>query len=500
MTASLLVGLDVGTTSCKAGLFDERGQLLALASRSYPVSRPRPTFVEQDPDEYWHAAVACLRELLQSPQADARRIVALSSCGQTPTLILLDEASQPVRPALLWQDTRASDEAQRLAAEVGSDTLAEWMGVPWPVDASLPLPRLLWLRHHEPETLRRARTTLQPKDLVHYRLTGTLASDGWSAKGLVHLGTLAPIPAVTTMTGLPASAIPPTFLSSQVIGRVSADGAAATGLLEGIPVAAGWTDGMAGMLGTGAYGEPYLACDVSGTSEVVGISLPGRPAITGPLLTSPILDSGRWVLYGPTQSSGGSLGWALRALNVPELPLAEALERAATVAPGAEGVLFLPYLEGERAPIWDARARGAMLGLSSSHTQAHLLRAVLEGVAFSVQHVLGTAEDLSGAHASEIRVAGGGARNALWNQIKAAVSGRPVRPCVTSENGVLGAAMLAAMGAGLYDSVEAASHAMVQLLPAVAPNPAWRDAYRPALQRYVAAYPLLKDLLAMTRS
>jgi xylulokinase len=494
MAGGQLIGLDVGTTSCKAGLFDARGNLVALATAPYPVLRPRPGHVEQDAEWYWEGAVRCLRELLGAPGADPASLAGLSACGQAPTLILLDGEGRPVGPAILWQDTRAVGEAEALARDPGGDTLAGWLGVRWPVDASLPLARLLWLRRHEPDRLARTRTVLLPKDLVHLRLTGSLATDAWSGKGLVHQGTREPIPALRDHCGLDLEAIPPALASDAVMGRVTPAAAATTGLPAGLPVAAGWTDAMAAMLGCGGLDRPGLAADVSGTSEVVGLTLAEHPRATGPLLIAPVVDTERWQLYGPTQSSGGSLGWALQALATPALDTGQALALAEAAPPGAEGLVFLPYLEGERAPLWDPRARGAFVGLTSSHGQAHLLRAVLEGVACSVRHILHTAEELSASRALELRVAGGGSRLALWNRIKADVVGRPVRPCVTSENGVLGAAMLASVGAGIYRDVTAAGAGMVQLQAGVEPDPEVGETYDRLYERYVALYPRLKGV------
>lgn len=504
MPEAQLIGLDVGTTSCKAGLFDSYGQLLALATASFPVDRTSAGWVEQDAERYWSAARGCLRELLASPRVDRRRLTALSSCGQSPTMVLLDAHGIPIRPAILWQDTRAVQEAEELARDPGTDVLAAWMDLRWPVDASLPLARLLWLKRHEPATLARTAVTVQPKDFVHLRLTGRVATDAWSSRGLVHQGTRRPIDAIRDIAGSDTGIVPEARRSREIIGHVTFDGAGATGLPEGLPVAAGWTDAMAAMLGTGAFGALGLAADVSGTSEVVGLSLAARPATTGPLLASPIVDSGRWVLYGPTQASGGSLGWALRTLGTPgtggSVSVDEALAAAAGVSPGADGLIFLPYIEGERAPLWDPRARGAFIGLTGSHRQAHLFRAVLEGVACSIHHILSAAEDVASSQgarplrAEEMRVAGGGARLALWNQIKADVTNRPVRPCTVTENGVLGAAMLAALSAGIYPDITAAGAAMVQLQPLLQPQPEHQAVYQRTFQRYTGIYPHLRDV------
>ena len=321
----LLLGLDVGTTSCKGGVFDSRGRLLALAAASYTIDRPRPGYAEQDPEQYWDAAVQCVRELLAAPGVDARRLAALASCGQAPTLVLLDGSGAPLRRAILWQDTRAVAEAEALARDPGADVLAEWMGLGWPVDASLPLARLRWLRHHEPHVLARVALTLQPKDFVHLRLTGRAASDTWSAKGLVHQATRRPIAALRDAAGLDREIVPDALLSHEIVGGITPAGAAASGLPAGLPVVAGWTDAMAAMLGTGAFGRPGLAGDVSGTSEVVGLCAAARPADPHPLFAAPVLDSGRYAVYGPTQASGGSLGWALRTLAAEPLAVDAAL-------------------------------------------------------------------------------------------------------------------------------------------------------------------------------
>ena len=492
MTEPLLVGLDIGTTGLKAGLVDARGGLVAMTTAPCEVQRPAPGQAEQDPEDYWRAAAACIRELLAVSRVEPGRIVALSSCGHAPTMVLLDGDDSPVRPAILWQDTRAVTEAEELARDPGPDALAEALGVRWPIDASMPMARFRWLGRHEPDVLRRVRHALLPKDYVHLRLTGEATTDPWSAKGLVHQSTLMPIEALRDLAGVDPAVAPRAVASSDVVGYVSTAAAQETGLPAGLPVVAGWTDAMAAMLGTGALGRKGLACDVSGTSEVIGLTFGYRPEHTGPLMCADV-SGGRWMVYGPTQASGASLGWALRAFGVEST--AAALAEAADAPPGADGLLFLPYLQGERAPLWDPRARGVFAGLTTGHERAHLLRAVLEGVGCSVRHVLGAAESVGGVPAEEVRVAGGGARLELWNHIKADLTGRQLRPCATSENGVLGTAMLAALGAGIYPDVPAAGEAMVQLLEPVLPDDSCRPLYDALFERYVAFYPRVRDLM-----
>jgi xylulokinase len=496
--APLYVGLDVGTTSVKGAIVDATGRLRAIASVPYAVSRPRPGWVEQDPRDYVDASIRVIRELLACPGIDARNVAALCGSGQAPTHVLLDAGGNPVRPAILWQDTRAAAESGALAREVAPEKMANLIGMNWPVDASNPLARGRWLGTHEPESLARAAHLLSPKDYVHYALTGIMRTDAWSAKGLVHQRTHRVVADIEELGGgLPARIIPPAGTPSDVVGHVTAEASRTTGLPFGIPVTCGWTDGMVAMLGTGSLGHPGLAGDVSGTSEVTGVTLASEPAVIGRLMAARVVDTHHWILYGPTQASGASLGWVMRTVMLPGEPVAPesrqavALALASTVAPGADGLAFLPYLEGERAPIWNPRARGAFTGLSTATEPGHLIRAVLEGVACSVRHILSLAVETGGTPISEVRVAGGGARVSLWNQIKADVTGLPFRPCETSENGVLGSAILAATGAGHFTDLVAASDAMVRLGEPVVPSPEHRDVYDDLFRRYVALYPAI---------
>jgi xylulokinase len=496
---SLFIGLDVGTTSTKGAVVDATGRLLAVASVPYAVSRPRPGWAEQDPRDYVDASFRVIRELLATPGIDPSRIAALCGSGQAPTHVLLDAHGNPVRPAILWQDTRAAAEADALAREVPAETMATILGMSWPVDASNPLARGRWLAVHEPASLERTAHLLIPKDYVHFALTDAMRTDAWSAKGLVHQGTHRTVDGIEALGGLPARIIPPAGTPRDVVGHVTVEASRKTGLPVGIPVTCGWTDGMVAMLGTGSLAHPGLAGDVSGTSEVTGVTVATEPVAIGRLMAARVVDTGRWILYGPTQASGASFGWVLRTVTLPGEPVApenrqsDALSLASTVSPGAHGLTFLPYLEGERAPIWNPRARGAFTGLSTATEPGHLIRAVLEGVACSVRHILSLAVDNSGNPISEVRVAGGGARIALWNQIKADVTGLVFRPCETSENGVLGSAILAATGAGHFADIASASDAMVRLGEPVTPNPVHREIYDELFRRYVALYPAIDD-------
>jgi xylulokinase len=479
----LLLGYDVGTSSVKVGIFDLAGEPLASASAGYPVSRPLRRWVEQAPADYWAATVRAIRAALAAVPAGAGRVAALGCCGQAPTLVLLDRAGQAARPAIVWQDTRAAADAAALATETVDGARAR-------VDASSPAARLRWLAAHEPGTLARADAAIGAKDYVTYRLTGEVAADYWTSRGLFSAVPEPGRPMPPLAAGVDARLVPRCLFAHQAAGRVTAAAAEATGLPAGAPVAAGWSDGLAACLGTGALAGPGLGLDIAGTSEMIGLCAPARPAATA-LLTAPIPGATHWAVFGPTQASGGALEWACR-LAATEPDAAAAL--AAQAPPGADGLVFLPYLAGERAPIWDPEARGLLYGLTTSHGPAHLIRAVLEGVACSVRHVLTTAEVDAGLTAREIRAAGGGARLPLWNQIKADVTGRPLAAMPTAEVGTLGAAILGAVAAGIEPDLGAAAAQMVRLGPVTAPDPALAARYDDLFAMYVALYPRLADL------
>jgi xylulokinase len=479
----MLLGYDVGTGSVKVGIFDLAGELLAWASAPYPVSRPRPTWVEQDPEDYWAATVQAIRAALASAPARSGRVAALGSCGQAPSLVLLDRHGRPARPAIVWQDTRAAAEAIDLSTETvgGERTRA---------DASSPVARLRWLAEREPATLDRATAAIGPKDYVTYRLTGEVVADYWTSRGLFSAVPRPGEPIPPLDPNLDGRLVPRCLFAHEAAGRLSAAAAEATGLPAGIPVAAGWSDGLAACLGTGALATPGLGLDIAGTSEMIGLCAPERPAATA-LLTAPIPGAPHWAVFGPTQASGGALEWACR-LVATEPAAVGAL--AAQAPPGADGLVFLPYLAGERAPIWDPDARGLLFGLTTSHGPAHLLRAVLEGVACSVRHVLTTAEADAGLTAREIRAAGGGARLPLWNEIKADMTGRPLVAVPMADIGTLGAAILGAVAAGIDPDLGGAAARMVRLGPTTAPDSALAERYDDLYAAYVALYPRLADL------
>jgi xylulokinase len=490
MTQPVVIGVDLGTTGCKADAYSLSGEILGHGATSCTVNRPLPNWVEQDCAQYWESAVGAIRQALASIEPST--VIGLACCGHTPSLVLLDGEGRPVRPAIIWQDSRASAEASSLEREIGSGQWKEWLGLDLPRNASYPPARLRWLRTHEPAALLKTRHLLQPKDYLNYLLTGKMASDYWGSKGLVHLTTGQPIEAYRKVLEIDPALAPACRHPHHLLGSLSSESARALGLAEGVPVAIGWTDALCGMLGTGALAESGSAFDIAGTSEIVGLTSANEPLNHDGVLVAPILDTELRVVYGPTQSSGGAVDWFVSTflpkhgrepLAVDELP-----------SPASAELLFLPYLEGERAPIWDPKARGVFFGVSVQHTKSDFLRAVLEGVAFSIRHVLETAEQATGLAASTLHLSGGGATSAVWNRIKADVLGRTVQPTFVRDAGTLGAAMLAALAVQAFSDLKAATAAMVRQRPPVLPNSEMSIRYDHLYRTYRELYRRVRDL------
>jgi xylulokinase len=491
MTPPVVIGVDLGTTGCKADAFSLSGELLGHGTTSCTVQRPFPNWVEQDCSQFWDSAVGAIRQA--AGKIDPAAIIGLACCGHTPSLVLLDGAGQPVRPAIIWQDSRAAAEAMELEKQITPDQWKDWLGLDLPRNASYPPARLRWLRAYEPEILRKTRYLLQPKDYLNYRLTGILASDYWGSKGLAHLSTGEPIQAYRKILDIDPGLAPPCRHPHHLLGPLTSEAAGTLGLAPGVPVAVGWTDALSGMLGTGALAGSGSGFDISGTSEIVGLTSEHEPLNHEGVLVAPILDTDLKVVYGPTQTSGGAVDWFVSTfLSKEATEHPRALDDS--IAPTSAGLLFLPYLEGERAPIWDPKARGIFFGVSLEHTRSHFLRAVLEGVAFSIRHVLEKAEKATGLSASTVHLSGGGATSEIWNRIRADVMGRKVQPTLVRDAGTLGAAMLAALAVREFSNLKEVSAAMVRRRPPVMPNEEMFPRYHQLYQTYRELYGRVRDL------
>jgi xylulokinase len=430
------LGLDFGTSSVKALLVRADGSVAGRASAAYPTAYAPGRLAEQEAHDYLRAT----REAIAACGAHDAALEGVGLAGQTPTLVPVDAQGEPVRPALTWQDHRADEEARALEDELGDPEPLFGTRLPW--TAAYAPAKLLWLSRHEPRTVARTRFFLQPKDYVGLRLTGSPLSDPWSSKGLSHVLTSEPAAGVLRRVGFEPSVAPPLAAAWERRGTVTAEAAAAFRLPEGAPVSVGWSDAAAAMLAVGAFERPS-AFVLAGTSSIVGVTaslaLPAHPQ----LLELPAACAPLSVHYGPTESSGASIEWLARLLRC---DTAEALALASSVEP-SQSPVFVPYLSGERAPVWRTDVRAVVVGLASEHGPAELARAVVDGVCLSEADVLALAEEHTGQEASAVAVAGRGADRAPWREARLAAVGRPLHVLAEPDASALGAAMLGAAAA-----------------------------------------------------
>lgn len=454
------IGIDSSTTATKALLMDDRGAVVAIGRSEYDFETPRPLWSEQSPHLWWDATVIAIREAIAQADIDGDAVAGIGLTGQMHGLVLLDNDGEVLRPSILWNDQRTQAECDEIRARVGPEELIAITGN----DAltGFTAPKILWVRNNEPDVFARVSHVLLPKDYVRFRLTDNYAIDraGGSGTILFDLAARDWSSDVLRVLDIPNEWMPPTFEGPDVTGVVTGQAAALTGLRPGTPVMAGGGDQAANGVGVGAVGPGVVAMSV-GTSGVV-FAAADRPVVepAGRLHAFCHAVPGMWHLMGVMLSAAGSYKWFKEAF-APDLTYDELNDAAAEVPAGSEGLVFLPYITGERTPHPDPLARGAFIGLTVRHGLGHMARAVMEGVAFGLRDSV----ELMAAEMElgEVRVSGGGASSDLWLRIIADVIGLPVRVVGTAESAAHGAAMLAAVGAGAFDSVAEACEAAVEL-------------------------------------
>lgn len=488
----MLLGLDVSTTGAKALLIDEQGSVIGSATTPLSLSTPRPLWSEQDPYEWWEGTQASIRTVLTQTGIPGSAIKAIGLTGQMHGLVLLDQYGQVLRPAILWNDQRTGAQCDEIRRRLGKARLIQVTGN----DAltGFTAPKVLWVQENEPEVYARARHILLPKDYVRYRLTGDYAMDVADGAGtiLFDLKTRTWSPEVLDKLGIPPEWLPPTYEGPQITGYISRQAAEATGLAEGTPVVGGGGDQAAQAVGVGAV-EPGIIALTLGTSGVV-FAATQAPLIEpeGRLHAFCHAVPGRWHFMGVMLSAAGSLQW-YRDTLASGVDFDMLIDEAKGVPAGSEGLLFLPYLTGERTPYPDPLARGAWVGLTVRHRMAHLTRAVLEGVAFGIKDSFTLIQQAGLGSIDQVRVSGGGAKSALWRQIMADVLGVELVTVNTTEGAAYGAALLAAVGAGVYDSVEAATQATIQITGRTSPS-ADAAVYPELYPLYRSLYPALSGV------
>src|SRR5512139_4073717 len=499
---SYLLGIDVSTTGAKTLLIDEQGTVVASHTTEYPLSTPKPLWSEQDPIDWWNGACASIKAALSEAQVSGEAVSAIGLTGQMHGLVMLDKSDHVLRPAILWNDQRTGAQCEAITAKVGGlDRLLQLTGNQ--VLPGFTAPKIVWVRENEPNVYEKTTHILLPKDYVRFLLTGEYATEVSDASGmsLLDVEKRAWSKEMLRALEIPEAWLPSCTESDQVSGRISETAAQATGLKAGTPVVGGGGDQAAQAVGSGIVQSGVISV-TSGTSGVVFAHSDHYAAeAQGRLHAFCHAVPGKWHYMGVMLSAGGSFRWLRDSIGGPEKTVAaltggdpyDLLTREAAQAPvGSDGLLFLPYLTGERTPYPDPQARGAFVGLTVRHDKTHLVRSVLEGVSFGLRDSLELIKGL-GVPITQVRASGGGARSAVWRQIQADVFGTELVLVNVTEGAAYGAALLATVGAGAYRSVEEAVSATVKVTDRTAPITANVKEYERLYPVYRRLYPALKE-------
>ncbi len=470
----LLLGIDLGTTSVKAGVFASDGTQLAGFAERYPTRRPAPGICEQDPADWIRLIEGAMEQVRAAGLAGSVRCAALTS--QVNTHVFIDRDGHPLRPAILWQDTRATEEARELNSRMSDAEKIAILGAPIPIDASHALARMLWVKRHEPGTWDKTAHVLLPKDYALLQLTGELATDALSNIGLVGLDGNYALNIFDLVPGAVDRMAPLRSMTS-LVGESR----------DRIPLAAATMDGWAGLVGAGACRENAFAY-LSGTSEILGLS--GHTVTHAPGVVVFAEREGLRLHAGPTQSGGASQQWFcdVAGMTIPEMA------RLVQDRPLSRAPLFLPQLAGERAPVWNADLRGAFLGLEAGMQSADFARAVYEGVALSARHVLSALEASGDTRAPCLTCAGGGFRSDIWGQIRSDVLDRPLQRLALGEAGVVGAACIAAVASGMSETLAEAHVPFSRTDKEWEPDPDRRAFYDELFEIYLEALKTTESL------
>jgi xylulokinase len=495
-----LLGLDVGTTGAKALLVDDSGEVIASATVEYPMYTPHPQWAEQNPEDWWQASAESIRRILGTLAdrgGDATQVAGIGLTGQMHGLVMLDKDGAVLRPCIMWNDQRTGAQCAWITEQVGAARVLQLTGNP--VLPGFTAPKIAWVRENEPEVYDKAAHVLLPKDYVRYRLTGEFATEvsGASGTSLFDVGQRRWSQEMLGALEIPAAWLPACYESPVVSGQISSTSAEATGLPAGAPVVGGGGDQAAQAVGSGIV-ETGLVSATVGTSGVVFASTDEfKVEPEGRLHAFCHAVPGKWHLMGVMLSAGGSFRWFRDTLGRAEVDVTGAMGRdpyelltaeAARAPAGSEGLIFLPYLTGERTPYPDPNARGVFMGLTLRHDKAHLCRAVLEGVAYGLRDSLELMVEL-GLEIRQIRASGGGARSDLWRQILADVFDTELVVINVTEGAAYGAALLAGVGAGVYGSVDEACGQTIRVVRRTEPDPE-------KAARYDQFYPVYRSLYA----
>ena len=488
---TLLLGVDIGTSSCKTALFDPEGKVVAQGGCEYPVSYPRKGWAEQDPARWWDGVCQAVREMISDNGIDPAEIAGIGTDGQSWSAIALDREGNVLCPTPIWTDTRSEEICRETAERLTADKLFDLCGNP--AKPGYTWPKILWYRKHRPEVFEKTEKILQSNSYIVYRMTGEITQDLSQGYGLACFDMRKGCwdEEMCEALEIPRKLLPEIVPCHQIVGTLTGEAAKQMGLREDIPVAAGGLDAACGTLGAGVV-SPGQTQEQGGQAGGMSICIDQYAADPRLILGFHVVP-GRWLLQGGTTGGGGALKW-LRETMCPELSFAEMSALAETAEPGSGGVIFLPYMAGERSPIWNPNACGVFFGLNFGVTRAEMIRACMEGVAYSLRHNLETAAE-AGARADVLRAMGGSANSRIWTQIKADVTGCGIEVPGSDTATTLGAAMLAGVGTGIWPSFEEAARQTIRVNRTYEPDPAVKAVYDRGYETYRKLYGSLKDLM-----
>jgi xylulokinase len=508
---SYLLGTDIGTSGTKTVLFDERGNTVASATWEYPLYQPQAGWAEQEPADWWKAAYGSIAEAVKKSGVNPRDIKGLGLSGQMHGMVLLDAADNVLRPAIIWCDQRTQAECDEITAKIGAARLIEITANP--ALTGFTASKVMWVKNHQPEIYEKTRRVLLPKDYIRFMLTGEYATEVSDASGMQFLD----VPKrawsreVLDKLGVPYERLPKVYESFEISGKLSKRAAEITGLWEGMPVAGGGGDQAAGAVGNGIVRAGVISSTI-GTSGVVfahmdKISI--DPA--GRVHTFCHAVPGAWHVMGVTQGAGLSLQWFRNEFGNAEKAVAERIgtdvynlmaQEAEQAVPGCGGLIYLPYLMGERTPHLDPYAKGVFFGLTARHRRQEMIRCVMEGVSYSLLDCISIIREM-GVSSSEVRASGGGGRSLLWRQIQADMFETDIVTVNSSEGGALGVALLAGVGTGVYKSVPEACDAVIKVTtrqkPVEANSKAYKQYYPIYKNLYAALKPSFRDVAAISK-
>ncbi len=499
---SYLIGVDIGTSGTKTVLFDSKGNTIASSTKEYPMYQPQNGWAEQDPSDWWTATYTSINEVLIKSGIRSSDITGIGLSGQMHGLVMLDNDGKVLRRSIIWCDQRTSNECAEITEKIGKDRLMQITANP--ALTGFTASKILWVKNNEPRTYEKCHKILLPKDYIRYMLTGEFATEVSDASGMqlidIHKRTWSD--EVLEKLQIDKSLLAPVYESFEVTGKVSKDAAELTGLAIGTPVVGGAGDQAAGAVGNGIVKEGILSSTI-GTSGVV-FAHTNKPLIDklGRIHTFCHAVPNAWHVMGVTQAAGLSLKWFKDNFCNSEKDFAREMgidvyeligQEAAKSVPGADGLIYLPYLMGERTPHLDPKARGVFFGMSAIHTKRDFIRAVMEGVCYSLKDCMEIIKE-NGLPINEVRASGGGGKSSLWRQMQSDVFNCNINTINSSEGPALGVAILAAVGTGLYKSIEEACDAVIKLKTEQTPDKLLNEIYLKNYVKYQYIYQSLKEL------